>query len=63
VVRTYTNIEEMVIVAKEIEKVLKDLGKTPYDHLMEEKDEDVTGESSIDKQLSMLNEILIHFFR
>jgi hypothetical protein len=29
----------------------------------EEKDEDVTGESSTDKQLSMLNETLIHFFR
>jgi len=63
VVRTYTNIEEMVIATTEIEKVLGDLGETPYDPLKEEKDEDVTGESCMDKQLSMLNESLIHFFR
>jgi hypothetical protein len=29
--------------------VLGDLGETPYDPLKEEKDEDATGESSIDK--------------
>jgi hypothetical protein len=39
------------------------LGETPYDPLREEKDEDVTKESSTDKKLSMLNETLIHFFR
>ncbi len=43
VVRTYTNIEEMVIVAIEIERVLRDLGET-YDPLKEEKDEDATKE-------------------
>jgi hypothetical protein len=62
-VKTYTDIEEMVIAATEIERVLIDLGETPYDPLMEENDEDVTGESSIDKQLSMLNKTLIHFYR
>jgi hypothetical protein len=41
VVRTYTNIDEMVIVATNIEKVLGDLGETPYDPFREEKDEDV----------------------
>ncbi len=40
-VRTYTNIDEMVIVATNIEKVLGDLGETPYDPFREEKDEDV----------------------
>ncbi len=52
-----------MIVATKIEKVLGDLGETPYDPLREEKDEDVTSESSTDKQLSMLNETLIHFFK
>ncbi len=33
VVRTYTNIDEMVIVATKIERVLGDLGETPYDPL------------------------------
>ncbi len=62
-VRTYTEIEEMVIVAIEIGRVLRDLGETPYDPLREEKDEDVIGESSMKKKLPMLNEILIHVFR
>jgi hypothetical protein len=44
VVKTYTNIEEMVIVVTEIEKVLGDLGETPYDPFREEKDENVIGE-------------------
>ncbi len=48
-VRTYTNIEEMVIAATEIERVLGDLEETPYDPFREEKDEDVTSESSTDK--------------
>jgi hypothetical protein len=62
VVRTYTDIEEMVIAIIDIDNVLRDLGETPYDPLKEEKDEDAIGESFIDKQLSMLNETLIHFF-
>jgi hypothetical protein len=49
VVRIYTNIEEMVITTTKIERVLRDLGETPYDPLKEEKDEDVTRESSINK--------------
>jgi hypothetical protein len=41
-VRTYTDIEEMVIATTKIEKMLRNLGETPYDPLREEKDEDVT---------------------
>jgi len=62
VVKTYTNIEEMVTTTTEIEKVPGDWGETPYDPLREEKNEDAIGESSIDKQLSILNETLTHFF-
>jgi len=61
VVRTYTDIEEMVIAVIEIDNVLRDLGETPYDPLKEEKDEDATGKSFTNKQLLMLNETLIHF--
>jgi len=49
VVKTYIDIEELVIITTEIERVLGDLGETPYDPFREEKDEDVTGESSTDK--------------
>ncbi len=48
-VKTYTNIEEMVITTTKIERVLRDLGETPYGPLREEKDEDITGESSTNK--------------
>jgi len=36
VVRTYTDIEEMVGAATELERVLGELGKTPYEPLREE---------------------------
>jgi hypothetical protein len=49
VVKTYTDIEEMVIATTKIKRVLRDLGETPYDPLREEKDEDVTRESSTNK--------------
>jgi hypothetical protein len=61
VVRNYTNIEEMVSAATKVEKVLGDLGETPYDPLKEEKDKDATRKSSTNKQLSVLNETLIQF--
>ncbi len=62
-VRTYIHIEEMLIAIIKIERVLGDSGETPYDPLREEKDEDATRKSSIDKQLLVFNETLIHFFR
>ncbi len=50
-VRTYIDIEEMVIATTkiEIERVLGDLRETPYDSLREEKDEDTTKKSSTNK--------------
>jgi hypothetical protein len=63
VVRTYINIKEMVIVTIKVNKVLKNLGETSYDPFEEEKDEDATRKSSTYKQLSMLNETLIHYFK
>jgi hypothetical protein len=63
VVKTYTHIKEMVIVATKIERMLGDLGETPYDPSKEGEDENAIGKSFIDKQLSVLNETLIHFFK
>jgi hypothetical protein len=53
----------MVIVAIKIERVLGDLGETPYDLFREEKDEDAIGKSCTNKQLLMLNETLIFFLK
>ncbi len=41
VVRIYTDIEEMVGVATELERVLGELGETPFEPLKEEHEEGV----------------------
>jgi hypothetical protein len=39
VVKTYTDIEEVVIVVTKIEKMLGQLGETPYEPMKEEQNE------------------------
>ncbi len=36
VVKTYANVEEMLVVAKDVEKVFGELGETPFEPLKEE---------------------------
>ncbi len=63
VVRTFTHIEELVVVATELEKVLGELGETPYEPLKEEH-EDGVSETTVEKQVRLaLNNTLISFFR
>ncbi len=52
----------MVVAVVEIEHVLGELGETPYERMKEEQDETMFGESTIDRQLHVLNETLINFF-
>ncbi len=58
-VRTYIDIDEVVVVATKIERVLGQLGGTPYEPMKEEKDEMAFGESTTNQQL---DEIFINFF-
>jgi hypothetical protein len=62
VVRTFTDIEELVGAATEVERVLGELGETPYEPLREEQ-EKKTSESNMEKQVNVLNNALINFFR
>ncbi len=63
VVRMFTHIEELVVVATELEKVLGELGETPYEPLKEEH-EDGVSETTMEKQVRLaLNNTLISFFR
>jgi hypothetical protein len=48
VVRTFANIEELVGVATEVERILGELGETPYEPLREEQEEK-TLESNVEK--------------
>jgi hypothetical protein len=62
VVRTFTDIEELVKTATELERVLGELTETPYESLKEEQEEGVL-ETMMEKQVIALNNKLINFFK
>ncbi len=62
VVKTYDDIEEVVIMATKIERMLGELRDTPYEPMKEKKDEVAFGKSTMDQQLHVLNETFINFF-
>jgi hypothetical protein len=62
VVRVFANIEELVGAAIEVERVLGELGETPYESLREEQ-EDETSDNAVEKQVAALNNTLINFFK
>jgi hypothetical protein len=62
VVRVFADIEELVGIAVEVERVLGELGETPFEPLKEEQEEGVT-EASMENQVATLNSTLINFFK
>jgi len=62
VVRTFIDIEEMVGAATELERVLGELGETPFEPLKEEQDEGVA-ETMMEKHVNALNDTLINFLK
>jgi len=62
VVRTSTDIEELVSAAIEFKRVLGELGKTPFKTLKEEQEEGVT-EMMMEKQFTALNNTLVNFLK
>jgi hypothetical protein len=62
VVRVFADIEEMVAAAIEVERVLGELGETPFEPLKEEQDEGI-GETAMERQVVALNSTLINFFK
>ncbi len=64
VVRTYVDMDELLTTTIEVEKVLSEIGETPYEPLKDEKNEElIKGETSIDWHIHALNETLIIFFK
>jgi len=57
VVRTFADIEELVGAAIEVERVLGELGETPFEPLKEEQEEG-TKETVMEKHVAALNETL-----
>jgi hypothetical protein len=62
VVRIFTDIEEMVGAATELERVLGELGETPFEPLKEEQEEEVA-ETIMEKQVAVLNNTFVSFFK
>jgi len=62
VVRNFADIEELVGAASEVERVLGELGETPFEPLKEEQEEGMA-EISMEHQVANLNNVLINFFK
>ncbi len=62
VVRTFADIEELVGAATELERVLGELGETPFEPLKEEQEEGIA-ETSMEHQVAALNNTLINLLR
>ncbi len=62
VVRVFADIEELVVAAIEVERVLGELGETPFEPLKEEREEG-NEEDTTGKQVVALNSTLIIFFK
>jgi len=56
-------MDELLVVAIEVEKILGEIGKTPYEPLHEEREEELAlGNISNNKHLQVLNETLVNYF-
>jgi len=62
-VRTYANVKEMLLVAKEMERMLGELGETPFEPLKEEQEESMHNDTMLEKQVNAFNESFINFFK
>ncbi len=62
VVRTFADIEELVGAAIEVERVLGELGETPFEPFKEEQEQG-TEKTIMEKQVTALNETLVNFFK
>ncbi len=60
--RVFADIEELVGAAIEVERVLGELGETPFEPFKEEQEEE-TAESNVERQVSALNNTLTNFFK
>jgi hypothetical protein len=62
IVRTFINIEELVGAATKLERVLGEIGETPFEPLKEEQEEGIE-ETLMEKQVTALNDTLVNFFK
>lgn len=57
------NAKEMLLVAKEVERVLGELRETPFEPLKEEQEEGMHNDTMLEKDVNAFNESFINFFK
>ncbi len=62
-VKTYANVEEILAIAKDVERVFGELGETSFEPLKEEQEEGMHNDTLLEKQVSTLNESFINFLK
>jgi hypothetical protein len=60
--KDFMDIEELMGDATELERVLEELGKTPYEPLKEEEQEEGISKTMMEKHVITLNNTFINFF-
>lgn len=63
IVKNYTNVEEMLVTTKDVERLLGELGETPFEPFKEEHEKGMHSDSALDKHVIVLNESFINFFK
>jgi len=53
----------MLLAAKEMERMLGELGETPFEPLKEEQEESMHNDTMLEKQVNVFNESFINFFK
>ncbi len=62
-VKMYANVEEILATAKDVERVLGELGETSFEPFKEEQEEGMHNDTLLEKQVSALNESFINFLK
>ncbi len=62
-VKNYANVEEMFVVAKDVKKILDELGETPFEPFKEDQEEGMISNVILEKQVIALNGSFIYFLK
>jgi hypothetical protein len=62
-VKSYINVEEMLVATKDVKIMLGELGETPFEPFKEEHEESKHSDTALDKHVTILNESFIKKFK
>ncbi len=62
-VKTYANVKEILLITKEVERMLRELGDIPFEPLKEKEEERVHIDMMLEKRVNVLSESFIKFLK